>query len=213
MVGVLIAHSVYSDERGMTNFMESDHGAEKRGGMFGEELIWLFILGDMATFSLFFLIYGYARADEPQLFRTSQEALSVHYGSINTLILLISSWFVVLAAKAARTKQYAATKRYLITASLFGAFFAALKIFEYREKLAEGYTFDTDNFFMFYYLLTGLHFAHFLTGIGLLAYFAWVFGKGKITDSQFGAFESGAIFWHMVDLLWVIIFPLLYLLP
>lgn len=197
----------------MTNLADTTAANEKEKPMFGEELIWLFILGDMATFSMFFWIYGYARVDELEIFRASQEALNVHFGSLNTLILLISSWSVVLAAKAARKSEFALTMRHLISASLMGSLFAVLKIVEYSEKAVQGLTFETDNFFMFYYLLTGLHFAHLLTGVGVLAYFAWLFGKGQVSAAQHKIFESVAIFWHMVDLLWIIIFPLLYLLP
>jgi nitric oxide reductase NorE protein len=181
--------------------------------MFGEELIWLFILGDMATFAMFFWIYGHARSDELELFQASQSNLSVHYGSINTMILLISSWLVVLAVKSARQTAHRVTQRYLIAAAGFGCLFAILKAVEYQQKFAAGFTFETDNFFMFYYLLTGLHYAHLLTGIGVLLYFAYVFRAPSINAVQFRTFESGAIFWHMVDLLWIIIFPLLYLLP
>lgn len=181
--------------------------------MFGEELIWLFILGDMATFSMFFWIYGYARTEEAEIFRASQDVLSVHYGSINTLVLLTSSWFVMLAARSVRHALFAKARRQIAGGMVFGFVFAVLKMLEYNEKIAAGYTFGSNNFFMFYYLLTGLHYAHLLTGLGLLAYFAWVFGQHQVTNEQVQTFGSGAIFWHMVDLLWIIIFTLLYLLP
>ena len=181
--------------------------------MFGEELIWLFIFGDLATFSMFFFVFGYGRNQELELFRASQETLSVHYGSINTIMLLASSWLVVLAARALRSEKLNWARNHLIAASLLGTVFAILKVLEYREKFAEGYDFTANNFWLFYYLLTGLHLAHLLTGIAILLYFALVFGRGRINDGQRTTFESGAIFWHMVDLLWIIIFPLLYLLP
>jgi nitric oxide reductase NorE protein len=181
--------------------------------MFGEELIWLFILGDMCVFTLFFFVYGYARTEDADLFRTSQQTLNIHYGSINTLILLASSWLVVLAVRFGRTQNNRAASHALIGASLLGTGFAILKVIEYGKKASEGISFETDAFFLFYYLLTGLHFAHLLTGIFVLLYFAYVFRKPKLTPVQFSAFESGAIFWHMIDLLWIIIFPLLYLLP
>lgn len=199
-------------EGAMTDPVQTTAENDKKP-MFGEELIWLFILGDMVTFSLFFFVYGYARTDEIDLFRASQENLNVHYGSINTLILLISSWLVVLAVRYARNGNYKRTRQSLLAASTAGGLFAILKVIEYQEKLSKGLSFETDNFFMFYYLLTGLHFAHMLTGICVLIYFAYVFRAKQVGTVQFRTFESGAIFWHMVDLLWIIIFPLLYLLP
>lgn len=194
--------------------VETDHTAkQEEKGMFGEELIWLFIFGDIATFSMFFWIFGWARNNELETFRASQEHLNVHFGSINTLILLFSSWLVVMAVRAAREKKFVSTERYLFAASAFGTLFAILKSIEYYAKVSQGLVFETDNFFVFYYLLTGLHFAHVLTGIGVLLYFALVFRSKQVSPDHFRTFESGAIFWHMVDLLWIIIFPLLYLLP
>jgi nitric oxide reductase NorE protein len=185
----------------------------QREGMLGEQLIWLFILGDMCTFSLFFFIYGHARSEETEIFRSSQEALSISFGSINTLVLLTSSWLVVLAGRAARVHKFDDVTKFLFGAGALGCVFGALKLWEYVHKANEGISFGSNNFFMFYYLLTGLHFAHLVTGISLLLYSALAFSRRPIDGSQLNTFGSIAIFWHMVDLLWIIIFPLLYLLP
>ncbi|MEQ9586421.1 MAG: cytochrome c oxidase subunit 3 [Parvibaculaceae bacterium] len=180
--------------------------------MFGEELIWLFIIGDMCIFSMFFWVYGSVRIDELDLFRAAQENLNIHYGSINTLLLLASSWLVVIAQKSLHQDEPRQSSRFIAMAGLLGTVFACLKILEYMHKAELGIDLETNNFFLFYYLLTGLHLAHLITGIALLFYFSLILRSSVVTSTQIKTFESTAIFWHMVDLLWIIIFPLLYLL-
>ncbi|PHR62230.1 MAG: cytochrome-c oxidase [Robiginitomaculum sp.] len=190
-----------------------DNAASQAKTMFGEELIWLFIFGDLCTFTLFFFIFGHARTNNSVLYHASQAKLNVHFGSINTLLLLSSSWFVVRAASAARKGLIQKCTRALAGAFILGAGFAVFKIIEYIDKANAGISFSTNDFFLFYYLLTGLHFIHLLTGLSLIAYFIYNFRANGITRQNHATFESGAIFWHMVDLLWIVIFPLLYLLP
>lgn len=177
----------------------------------GDELIWLFLLGDMVCFALFFMLYSYNKLDQNELFVESQHALNLHTGSLNTLLLLASSWFVVIAVKAARQQKAALCQGFLIPAILCGAGFAAIKFYEYQEKAAAGINFLTNDFYLFYYLITGMHFAHVLLGLPLLLYFAVVMRKGRMDKQAINNLESSAIYWHMVDLLWIVIFPLIYL--
>lgn len=98
-------------------------------------------------------------------------------------------------------------------AVLCGATFCVLKYFEYDAKLAKGITPETNDFFVFYYLLTGIHFVHLVVGVGVLGY-AWVKLKMRgLSALSLEEMESSASYWHMVDLLWIVIFPLIYLLP
>ncbi len=177
----------------------------------GDELIWLFLLGDMVCFAMFFALYSYTKSHHNALFVEAQQALNLHTGSINTLLLLASSWFVVIAVKAARLQMTKACRWFLVPAVLCGCGFVAIKLFEYQEKAALGINFLTNDFFLFYYLITGMHFAHVLLGLPLLVYFALVIRDGKLDDKTVANLESSAIFWHMVDLLWIVIFPLIYL--
>ena len=186
---------------------------KKSRPMFGEEMIWLFIFGDLCTFTLFFFYFGYERVENLELYRASQATLNLHYGSVNTLVLLASSWFVVLAAKAARRRDTSGASTAMAFAFILGLLFAALKLIEYKVKIDTGITFETNNFYLFYFLLTGLHLTHVIIGLGLLAYFVFQFRWSGITELGYTNFTSVAIFWHMVDLLWIIIFTLLYLIP
>ncbi|MCY1277738.1 putative cytochrome c oxidase subunit 3 [compost metagenome] len=185
--------------------------AKKAKRIPGDEMIWLFLLGDMICFALFFALYSYTKLGDAELFVTSQQALNLHTGSLNTLLLLASSWFVVLAVKAAHRNMAGASRAFLIPAFLCGLGFAVVKAYEYQEKSAAGIGFLTNDFYLFYYLITGMHFVHVLLGLPLLLYFAFAIRPGRLDTTTLNNLESSAIFWHMVDLLWIVIFPLIYL--
>lgn len=183
--------------------------AERKAHLPGEAGIWLFILGDMIIFGMFFVAFIYYRAQAPALFDASQARLNADLAVVNTLLLLTSSLFVVLAVEAVRRNLVARARRLLMAAWLCGAGFVVIKIVEYREKSAQGINLLTDDFFMYYYMYTGIHLVHVLLG---LAFLAWLIAKCRTaTAADTPSFEVGASFWHMVDLLWIMLFPLLYL--
>ena len=176
-----------------------------------EEGLWFFVLADMTVFSLFFNIFIYYKKLEPAVFTAGQATLSVGIGVGNTLILLCSSWFAVLAMRAIETCNAARARLFFLAAILCGLAFAALKIFEYSAKVGAGHTPASDNFYMLYFAFTGIHFLHLIVGVGFLAA---LISLAKVTDwndSHRRYFEGGTIYWHMVDALWVILFPLIYL--
>ena len=187
----------------------------------GEVGIWVFILGDMVIFGLFFIVYVYYRGLDLELYRQSQATLNQNYGAINTLFLLASSWFVAMAVDDMRSKTTRLAPRFFVLAMLCGLGFSVVKIIEYREKITAGITLTTNDFYMYYYIFTGLHFLHVLIGMGVLV-FLWfkaraaVQGKGELPIAEKAKemmlIESGASYWHMVDLLWIVLFPLLYLM-
>ncbi|WP_028933749.1 cytochrome c oxidase subunit 3 [Pseudonocardia spinosispora] len=177
----------------------------------GEEGVWVFILGDMVVFAVFFATYLFYRGQQPDLFITGQQTLSQTYGVINTLLLLTSSLFVVMGVRGLRSRARVAP--WLFAASMVCGFgFAVVKFLEYSAKLAAGVTPATNDFYMYYFVLTGLHFFHLLLGMVVLAFLVRLARKPVLTDRQFGFVEGGACFWHMVDLLWIVLFPLLYLI-
>jgi nitric oxide reductase NorE protein len=133
-------------------------------------------------------------------------------GLLNTLILMTSGLFVVLAVHAARQGQSVATRRWLLASFVVGAGFGINKAIEYSDKLTHGITMLSNDFFMFYYVLTGVHFVHFVAGMIVLAVLWFRAGREEVNGPLFGWIESGGLYWHMVDLLWIVIFPMLYLL-
>lgn len=178
----------------------------------GETGVWVFVLGDMLVFALFFAVFVYYRALDPAVYLAGQATLNQHYGAINTLFLLFSSWFVVLAVIDVRERTGAHASRLLLAAMACGAAFSAVKFLEYGEKLRAGIGITSSDFYMYYYIFTGLHFVHVLIGMLVLTYLWWLARQGLREPRDLKVFESGAIFWHMVDLLWIVLFPLLYLM-
>lgn len=178
----------------------------------GDEGVWFFISADITLFALLFLLFMVERGKAPALFEQSRQALDPLLGVLNTLILLTSSWLVALAVHSARLGQRATVSRYLTLGMLVGAGFAVSKIVEYWHKIAAGITMLSNDFFMFYFALTGLHFLHFVVGMVVLAVCLAKSRSDDLDDRYVIWIESSACYWHMVDLLWLVLFPMLYLL-
>jgi nitric oxide reductase NorE protein len=177
-----------------------------------ESGVWIFIFGDMSVFAVFFALYLFVRIGNPAQASLDQAALNKNFGAINTVLLLVSSLFVVLATRALRSgTQSLHAPKFIIGAFVCGVGFLAIKIVEYTEKVQHGITPYTSNFFMYYYVLTGLHAFHLLIGLTVLIGLFKLARKPDMSAQQYAWFESGTCFWHMVDLLWIVLFPLIFL--
>ena len=174
--------------------------------------ILVFILADIVVFGMLFLGFMSERRNQIDLFDRCSAMLDVKLGLLNTLILVTSGMLVVLAVDAARQGNAARTRRWLMASMLVGAGFGVSKLIEYSDKFAHGISMLTNDFFMFYFVLTGAHFAHFVGGMVVLAVLWYRSGREPLDGPLFRWIESGALYWHMVDLLWIMIFPMLYLL-
>jgi nitric oxide reductase NorE protein len=178
----------------------------------GVEGVWVFVMADMTVFALLFGSFMISRHQNPALFEASRHALNPNFGGVNTLILLTSSWFAALALDAVRKSRFVPAQRFIGGAFLCGVAFMVSKAIEYTEKLNAGISLLTNDFFMYYFTLTGIHLFHVLAGNVVLAVL-WFMARSRSFDSERPlVVECGAIYWHMVDLLWIILFPLLYLL-
>ena len=178
----------------------------------GDAGVWFFITADIALFAVLFAAFMLARMDAPQAFEQSHRHLDPATGTFNTLVLLTSSWLVALAVHAARAGQRATVRRYLAAGMAVGACFAMSKAVEYSDKIGAGLTMLSNDFFMYYYALTGLHFLHFVVGMVVLAG-CWAKAERDALDARYLVWlESSGCYWHMVDLLWIVLFPLLYLM-
>lgn len=188
--------------------------AGHRSRLPGEPGVWLFIFLDLLIFSFIFYIFTFYRARDLALFDASQQALNPVIGLVYTVLLLGSSWCVAMAVKLARGGTAIETARRLITwAFCLGAAFAVLKFVEYTMKAQAGIYPITNNFYMFYFCLTIIHLVHVLFGLCLLRFMR---NKMRALPSSadprdLALIESGASFWHMVDLVWIVLFALLYL--
>jgi nitric oxide reductase NorE protein len=175
--------------------------------------IWAFVTADCVGFAIFFFVFMTERLKQPALFDESSQHLDVRIGLANTLILITSSWLVALAAQATKHGQLDKARRLLPAALIVSCGFAVLKSLEYGIKINAGITPLTNPFFMFYFVLTGIHFLHYAVGIAVLAVMITKSRNVARDPDRFANWmESGGIYWHLVDLLWCFLFPMLYLL-
>lgn len=183
----------------------------EEGRVPGEVGTWVFILGDMTVFGFAFAVYLGARMGDPALFDAGQQQLDVAIGVFNTLLLLMSSLLVVVGVRAVGRRRRQTAQRLFAGAIACGLAFVVNKVVEYSSKLDAGFTPATDEFWTYYYVLTGLHLFHLVVGLGVLAFLIRQARSATLTARRYSYVEGGACFWHMVDLLWIILFPLLYL--
>lgn len=197
-------------EGSATGVDQSRRVADTRGHVPGEASMWFFVIGDLLIFAVYFVGYMYFRGQNHQLFLASQARLNVDIGAINTVVLLTSSLFVALGTAAARAGNIAAGLRGFWIGLAFGAAFPLLKMFEWIPEITAGLTPGTNLFFMYYYVMTGMHLCHVALGLVILCF---VIHNLKTSPTPKISFiETGATYWHMVDVLWLVLFALLYLM-
>ena len=171
-----------------------------------------FVIADMTVFAMLFTGFMVDRSHELAVFNRSANALDFHLGLANLLILVTSGLCVVFAVSAAREGRMTAIRNWILVAFVIGAGFGVSKFVEWGDKFAHDIGMHTNAFYMYYFALTGAHFLHFLGGMVALA-FIWFYSlrRGAAPDFR-GKIEAVGLYWHMVDLLWILIFPLLYVL-
>lgn len=170
----------------------------------GNPMMWLLIASELLVFGLALISYAGARAFDHAGFLAAQNELDRFAGTVNTAVLLTSGLFAALAIEAREGGRRARARAMLAAAALLGVVFLAVKAREYGVEIASGHGLDEGGFFTFYFLITGFHAAHVVFGIIILGVVAWLDEPEHI--------ETGTAFWHMVDLVWVVVFPCLYLL-
>lgn len=169
-----------------------------------------FVIADLTVFAMLFTGFMVDRSGRVALFNASAATLDFGLGILNLLILVTSGVCVVFAVTAARRGQERAIRNWILAAFLIGAGFGVSKVVEYSDKFAHGITMHSNEFYMYYFALTGAHFLHFLGGMVALAYI-WLRSFQYASDKNFcNKIEAVGLYWHMVDLLWILIFPLLY---
>ncbi|GAB2972362.1 cytochrome c oxidase subunit 3 [Nocardioides montaniterrae] len=176
----------------------------------GEEGLWVFVLGDMTIFGLFFGTILTTRAKQPEMFAASQAHLHPVLGILNTVLLLTASLLVVRGLRGARHGRGVARGPVLL-ALICALGFAAVKVTEYVLLAGDGFAPGTNDFFMYYFVFTGIHLAHLAIGVGVLTFLARTARLAELTEKRVLAVECGGVYWHMVDMLWLVLFPLLYL--
>lgn len=178
----------------------------------GEIGIWLFVGGDLLIFSAFFIVIALGYQEQAELFDQSRTTLDMWVGVLNTFFLLTGSWFVAKGVESCRTNHGVASTRYLSLGIVCGLLFVANKSFEWGLKISNGVNPTTNDFFMYFFVFTGIHLVHVLVGLGVLLVARSVSRRPTLHDKDIRTIESGATFWHLVDLLWIALFSLFYLL-
>ena len=178
----------------------------------GVEGVWVFVAADMVFFALLFVSFMLGRQDAAAVFEASRQTLDVNFGGINTLILLTSSWCVVLAVEAVKRNALDRVPQFIAGAFVLGVAFMVSKALEYGAKIKAGITMLSNDFYMYYFTLTGIHLLHVFAG-NILLIVLWNKARARqFRKDHCVVLECGATYWHMVDLLWILLFPLLYLL-
>lgn len=189
---------------------DQDIDLEEEGGwgaldaLPGNPMMWILIISELAVFGAFFVIFAVNRILEPEAFIQSQAQLSRLMGGLNTIVLVTSGYFAARAVQRCENGQVAACRRWLTAAIAGGGVFLALKAVEYADKASVGIGIETNSFFTLFYLLTGFHALHVVFGMILLGIGLWRCSTSNVV--------TVAAFWHMVDLIWVILYPVVYLM-
>ena len=173
--------------------------------------IWTFLATEVLLFGGLFTAYVIFRIKYPRMFYEDHLKLDRVLGAVNTIVLIGSSLTVALGISAIRKGKVGLLRMYLSFTILLAATFLGIKYLEYTEKFSHGLSPGTDIFFSLYFMLTGLHGIHVLAGMVVLGAVLYLAGKGKYSESYHTPVEISGLYWHFVDLVWIYLFPLLYL--
>lgn len=178
----------------------------------GNKAIWVGIYCEVTEFALMFLVYFIARAHHPDTFSAGPSQLSLAAGTAYTLLLVTSGFCVARGLAAMRAANRPACLRWLMAAFVFGAGYPLVKFFEVRWNLANGLDGDAGVFFVTYYYLSFNHLVHVFWGLLGLLWMMVRTGAGAYTAEEHDGLEAFACYWHTTDIIWLMIFPLFYLL-
>ncbi|MGE5243976.1 MAG: cytochrome c oxidase subunit 3 family protein [Betaproteobacteria bacterium] len=186
--------------------------------------MWVFLVTEILFFGGLFCIYSVYRNWYGDAFTAGSHELLVWAGTLNTAVLITSSLTMALAVHAAQTGQRRTLILMLIATMILGGVFLGIKGFEYYTEWVEhhvpgaGFQFEAAQFqhaqifFSLYFMMTGLHALHMIIGLGVMATMLWWSATGVITKEYYSPIEISGLYWHFVDIVWIFLFPLLYLI-
>ena len=178
----------------------------------GDLAMWFFILAELTVFAILFIGFAVSEQLNTEMFSQGKAKLHQISGLINTLTLITSSYFVALALNKMHQGLGKQSARLLLIAKLIASIYIGVKIWEYWLLGSAGYGLHGDHFFMAYFLLTGFHLLHVLLGIVILGIMARKLRRAAYGPEDVVGLESGALYWHMVDLIWIVLFPIVYVI-
>ncbi len=186
--------------------------------------MWVFLVTEVLFFGGLFTAYSIYRAWYPDAFAFASHALDIRLGAINTAVLISSSLTMALAVHAAQLGERRKLMMFLALTMILGAAFLGIKGVEYYEKFVEHhvpgpnfqfeakYFNNAQIFFSLYFVMTGLHALHMIIGLGIFLWLLLAAWKGRFTPEYHTPIEIGGLYWHFVDIVWIFLFPLLYLI-
>jgi nitric oxide reductase NorE protein len=177
----------------------------------GDLAVWFFIFAELTVFGILFIGFAVARSLDPVTFHNGRAVLHPWIGLLNTAALITASYLVATAVRRLRQGRRGSAPC-LWLALAVSAIYTIGKLWEYADLYGQGYHLGTDTFFMFYFFLTFFHFMHVLLGQIILTVLAVKVGSGDYDGTDMNGMESGASYWHMVDLVWLVLFPMVYVL-
>jgi cytochrome c oxidase subunit 3 len=196
--------------------LEQQHEAATLG-------MWLFLATEVLFFGGLFAAYMIYRVWYPETFGAASRTLDIRLGTANTLVLITSSLTMALAVQAAAAGRRRQVMQWLLITMLLGAVFLGIKGVEYAQKFEEhhvpgfGFHFEgtaperANLFFSLYFAMTGLHAAHMVIGLGVMAVMLVMTWRGRFSARWHTPIEISGLYWHFVDIVWIFLFPLLYL--
>lgn len=188
--------------------------------------MWIFLITEVMFFGGMFAAYTIYRSTYPTVFAIASSSLNVTIGAINTCVLLLSSFTMVMGVRAGQLGQRKLIIFFLILTLIFGCIFLGVKAYEWNEKYVEHHmpgqiAFHLEGtplqgpaklFFSLYFAMTGLHALHMIVGVGILSFLLWETRRGTYSAEYFTPIDIAGLYWHFVDIIWIFLFPLLYLI-
>jgi cytochrome c oxidase subunit 3 len=186
--------------------------------------MWVFLVTEVLFFGGLFLTYSVYRSWYPEAFAAASHEMVVWAGTTNTVVLITSSLTMALAVHAAQLGERRLLMIFLVLTMLLGTAFLGIKAYEYYVEFVErhvpgfGFQFEAEHFrhaqifFSLYFVMTGIHALHMVIGLGIMAVMLWWTWRGTITREYCNPIEISGLYWHFVDIVWIFLFPLLYLI-
>jgi nitric oxide reductase NorE protein len=184
-------------------------GADEVDHFPGEPDIWLFVVFETLVFTSYFAIYLYSRTQHEQAFLEAQSALTLWLGIIETILLLTSSWAIARCVLHTRDGRYDAARQAAVVTTGLGTTFLALKVVEWVHLIRGGHTFTSSDFMQHFFFLTGIHAVHLLFGFLVLGVIIHQLSDRQRCSRR--VIETCSTYWHTIDLFWVVIFAMLYI--
>ncbi len=178
----------------------------------GNFAIWFLIYAEMTEFAFFFVVFLIGKSHYPDIFYAGPTQLNTPAGTLNTIFLITGSFFVARSISAIQQDERKKTLIFLWLTLFMGTAYCIVKLWEYNWNIKSGFDSTTNYFFGVYYYLTFNHFLHVLMGMAVILWITVGMHLGFYNANHHATMESAGLYWHMIDLVWIVIFPLLYVL-